>query len=177
MTGTSGSRTGRVRVLIVDDETALTELLPVAATEAALRPCPAGDGQSALRIAHDCVPHAGVLDGMPPDLDGRHAPRRLRYRNPELPVPMLTARNALEHRVDGLDAGADDHVTEPFSLAPAENSREVRRDATPNQLTAKETALLGLLPNRPRQMLSKAQIMIRTKGGVGYAIRPVEDGR
>ncbi|WP_328978728.1 response regulator transcription factor [Streptomyces canus] len=116
MTGTAGSRTGRVRVLIVDDEPALNEVLSVAVTEAGWRPYPALDGRSALSTARGCAPHAVVLDGMLPDLDGLQVLRRLRHENPKLPVLMLTARDALEHRLDGLEAGADDYVTKPFSL-------------------------------------------------------------
>jgi len=116
MSGTLASRTGRVRVLIVDDEPGLTELLSVAVTEAGWRPYPAADGQSALRIARGCAPHAVVLDGMLPDLDGIQVLRRLRYENPKLPVLMLTARDTIEYRIDGLENGADDYVTKPFSL-------------------------------------------------------------
>ncbi|MDX3584189.1 response regulator transcription factor [Streptomyces europaeiscabiei] len=116
MAGTSATRTGRVRVLIVDDEPGLTELLSVAVTEAGWRAYPAADGHSALRVARGCAPHAVVLDGMLPDLDGLQVLRRLRYENPRLPVLMLTARDGLEHRIDGLAAGADDYVTKPFSL-------------------------------------------------------------
>lgn len=241
MTGTSGSRSSRVRVLIVDDEPALTELLSVAVTEAGWRPYPAPDGQSALRIARGCAPHAVVLDGMLPDLDGVQVLRRLRYDNPKLPVLMLTARDAIEHRLDGLEAGADDYVTKPFSLeevvlrlrgllrraggerTPTDDSvrvlgdlvltgetREVRRAGEQIQLTAKEFDLLTLFLDHPRQVLSKAQIldhvwstsfdgggnlvevyisslrrkidrgrapMIHTVRGMGYAVRPVEDGR
>lgn len=235
------TRGDRVRVLIVDDEPALTELLSVAVTEAGWRPYPVADGHGALRAARGCAPHAVVLDGMLPDLDGIQVLRRLRYENPRLPVLMLTARDALEHRIDGLSSGADDYVTKPFSLEEvvlrlrgllrragaeplraddsvlvlgdlvlSEQTREVRRDGTPIQLTAKEFDLLGLLLGHPRQVLSKAQIldhvwsssfdgggnlvevyisslrrkidkgrapMIHTVRGVGYAIRPVEDGR
>jgi two-component system OmpR family response regulator len=103
-------------VLIVDDEPALNEVLSVAVTEAGWRPYPALDGRSGLRVARDCAPHAVVLDGMLPDLDGLQVLRRLRFENPELPVLMLTARDALEHRLDGLEAGADDYVTKPFPL-------------------------------------------------------------
>ncbi|MEW1780388.1 response regulator transcription factor [Streptomyces sp. NPDC086777] len=116
MSATAGARTGRVRVLIVDDEPALTELLSAAVADAGWRPCPALDGQSALRLARGCAPHAVVLDGMRPDLDGLQVLRRLRYEMPGLPVLMLTARDAVEHRIDGLEAGADDYVTKPFSL-------------------------------------------------------------
>ncbi|WP_326720158.1 MULTISPECIES: response regulator transcription factor [unclassified Streptomyces] len=237
----SGTRSDRVRVLIVDDEPSLTELLSVAVTEAGWRPYPAADGESALRVARVCAPHAVVLDGMLPDLDGLQVLRRLRYERPKLPVLMLTARDALEHRLDGLEAGADDYVTKPFSLEEvvlrlrallrrsgaeedrsegsarvlgdlvlSEDTREVHRDGTAVQLTAKEFDLLSLLLSHPRQVLSKAQIldhvwsssfdgggnlievyisslrrkldkgrapMIHTVRGVGYAIRPPEDGR
>ncbi|MFE2881936.1 response regulator [Streptomyces sp. NPDC059272] len=191
MTGTSGSRNSRVRVLIVDDEPALTELLPGAVTEAGRRPHPAPDGHSALRIARGRAPHAVVLDGMLPDLDGVQVPRGLRYENPRLPVLMFTARDAAEHRLDGLEAGADDYVTKPFSLEevvlrlrglprraagerpPADDSvrvlgdlvltgetREARRAGAPIRFTAS-----GRAP------------MIHTVRGMGYALRPVEDGR
>ncbi|MFD3838970.1 response regulator transcription factor [Streptomyces sp. NPDC058642] len=116
MTGSAAYRNGRVRVLVVDDEPALTDVLSVAVEEAGWRACPALDGQSALRTARGCAPHAVVLDGMLPDLDGLQVLRRLRYETPKLPVLMLTARDALEHRLDGLEAGADDYVTKPFSL-------------------------------------------------------------
>ncbi|MFJ4832589.1 response regulator transcription factor [Streptomyces sp. NPDC088747] len=237
----SGIRSDRVRVLIVDDEPGLTELLSVAVTEAGRRPYPAADGESALRLARGCAPHAVVLDGMLPDLDGIQVLRRLRNERPGLPVLMLTARDTLEHRLDGLEAGADDYVTKPSSLeevvlrlrgllrrSGAEESRpegsalvlgdlvlsadtrEVHRDGTQVRLTAKEFDLLGLLLSHPRQVLSKAQIldhvwsgsfdgggnlvevyisclrrkidkgrtpMIHTVRGVGYAIRPPEEGR
>ncbi|MFE5037527.1 response regulator transcription factor [Streptomyces sp. NPDC056683] len=116
MSATAGARTGRVRVLIVDDEPGLTELLSAAVADAGWRPYPALDGQSAPRLARGCAPHAVVLDGMLPDLDGLQVLCRLRYEMPRLPVLMLTARDAVEHRIDGLEAGADDYVTKPFSL-------------------------------------------------------------
>ncbi|MFF5480078.1 response regulator transcription factor [Streptomyces sp. NPDC012935] len=241
MTGIAGLRNDRVRVLIVDDEPALTDVLSAAVEEAGWRACQAPDGQSALKIARGCAPHAVVLDGMLPDLDGLQVLRRLRYENPKLPVLMLTARDALEHRLDGLGAGADDYVTKPFSLEEVvlrlrgllrrtaagqtrirdrehvlgdlvltEETREVQRAGVPVQLTAKEFELLSLFMGHPRQVLSKAQIldhvwsssfdgdgnlvevyvsslrrkidrgrapMIHTVRGLGYAIRPAEDGR
>ncbi|MFF7984977.1 response regulator transcription factor [Streptomyces sp. NPDC007901] len=241
MSATEGSRTGRVRVLIVDDEPGLTELLSAAVADAGWRPYPAFDGQTALRLARGCAPHAVVLDGMLPDLDGLQVLRRLRYEMPKLPVLMLTARDAVEHRIDGLEAGADDYVTKPFSVAEVVlrvrgllrragtertsvedsvrvlgdlvltgESREVQRAGTSIRLTAKEFDLLSLLLDHPRQVLSKAQIlehvwstsfdgggnlvevyisslrrkidrgrrpMIHTVRGMGYVVRPVEDGR
>ncbi|MER7841282.1 response regulator transcription factor [Streptomyces sp. NPDC096040] len=241
MSATAGSRTGRVRVLTVDDEPVLTEVLSAAVADAGWRPYPALDGQTALRPARGRTPHAVVRDGMLPDLDGLQVLRRLRYEMPRLPVLMLTARDAVEHRIDGLEAGADDYVTKPFSVAevmlrlrgllrragterpPADDSvrvlgdlvltgesREVPRAGTPIRLTAKEFDLLSLLLDHPRQVLSKAQIldhvwstsfdgggnlvevcisslrrkidrgrtpMIHTVRGMGYVVRPVEEGR
>ncbi|MEV7982835.1 response regulator transcription factor [Streptomyces sp. NPDC086519] len=115
MSATAGARTGRVRVLAVDDEPGLTELPAAAVADAGRRPHPAPGGQTVLRPARGRAPHAVLLDGMPPDLDGLQVLRGLRYDRPRLPVLMRTARDAVEHRVDGLEAGADDCVTEPFS--------------------------------------------------------------
>ncbi|WP_341846397.1 response regulator [Streptomyces regalis] len=75
-------RNGRVRVLIVDDEPVLTDVLSVAVEEAGRRACPALDGQSALKIARGCPPHAVVLDWMLPDLNGLQVLRRLEVRAP-----------------------------------------------------------------------------------------------
>lgn len=116
MTATPTTREATVRVLIVDDEPELTELLSAAVAEAGWRAFAAGDGRSALRIARGCAPHVVVLDGMLPDVDGVEVLRSLRGENARLPVLMLTARDGLEHRIDGLSAGADDYVTKPFSL-------------------------------------------------------------
>ncbi|MEV5952455.1 response regulator [Streptomyces sp. NPDC051987] len=109
MSASAGSRTGPVRVLIVDDEPALTEL-PAAVADAGRRPCPALDGQTGLRPARGSAPHAAVLDGMPPGLNGLQVARRLRYEMPRLPVLMLTLRDAVEHRLDAPEAGADHTV-------------------------------------------------------------------
>ncbi|MEU4895735.1 response regulator transcription factor [Streptomyces sp. NPDC044780] len=189
MPAACGTREGAVRVLIVDDEPELAELLSWAAVEAGWQPFLARDGHSALALARGCAPHAVVLDWMLPDLDGLRVLRTLRYENAKLPVLMLTARDALEHRLDGLSAGADDYVTKPFSLEEvmlrlrgllrrtgaetaegesvrvlgdlvlAEKTRQVRRGGESIALTAKEFDLLCFLMSHPRQVLSKAQIL------------------
>ena len=161
--GAPGVRQATVRVLIVDDEPELTELLSWAVTDAGWQPFLAEDGRTALTLARSCAPHAVVLDGMPPDLDGVQVLRRLRYENARLPVLMLTARDALEHRLDGLSAGAEEAADEPVrvlgDLVLAEKTRQVQRDGTPVALTAKEFDLLSYLMRHPRQVLSKAQIL------------------
>ncbi|MFK0159013.1 response regulator transcription factor [Streptomyces sp. NPDC090493] len=116
MSVTPTPKPGAIRVLIVDDEPELTDLLSVAVSTAGWQPFVARDGYGALRTARASGPHAVVLDGMLPDLDGIQVLRRLRYENARLPVLMLTARDGVEHRLDGLATGADDYVTKPFSL-------------------------------------------------------------
>jgi two-component system OmpR family response regulator len=93
MTGTSGSRTGRVRVRIVDDEPTPTRALSAAVTEAGRRPHPAADGHSVLRVARRRAPLAVVL----PELDWSQLPSRLRRERPTPPALMLTADEAPEH--------------------------------------------------------------------------------
>ncbi|EPD63975.1 MULTISPECIES: response regulator transcription factor [unclassified Streptomyces] len=116
MSASAVARGAGVRVLIVDDEPELTELLSAAVAEAGWRPFTAEDGRGALRVTRACAPHVVVLDGMLPDVDGVEVLRRLRGENAKVPVLMLTARDALEDRIAGLSAGADDYVTKPFSL-------------------------------------------------------------
>ncbi|MDX2546505.1 response regulator transcription factor [Streptomyces sp. WI04-05B] len=202
MSGTNGVRGRHIRVLIVDDEPALTELSCVAVTEAGRRPHPAADGESAPRTARSRAPHGVVLGGTLPDLDGLQVQRTPRYGSPGLPVPTLTARDARVHRLDGPEAGADGHATEPFS------PEEV--DGAPVRLTAKEFDLRSPLMGHPRQVLGKGRIlehvwttcfdsadefvevygsgprrgidrgrapMTHTPRGLGCAIRPGEDGR
>jgi two-component system OmpR family response regulator len=105
-----------VRVLVVDDETTLAELLSMALRYEGWEVRSAGDGRGALRLAREFQPDAVVLDIMLPDMDGLEVLRRLRAETPDVPVLFLTARDAVEDRVAGLTAGGDDYVTKPFSL-------------------------------------------------------------
>ncbi|EDY56080.1 MULTISPECIES: response regulator transcription factor [Streptomyces] len=177
MTGTSGPRTGRARVLIVDDEPALGEVPSVAVTEAARRPYPALDGRSGLRTARGCAPHAVVPDGMPPALDGLQVPRRLRFDNPKPPVRTLTAPDAPAHRLDAPETGADASVHVRGDLVTIEDTREVRHAGGSVRLTAGEYDLLA----HPRQILRKARIPEHLRCGffgvLGYAVRAAEEGR
>ncbi|MET7730667.1 response regulator transcription factor [Streptomyces sp. NPDC005402] len=144
MTGTSGPRTRRVRGLIADAGPALNEVPSAALTEAGRRPCPVpesadavtrelesargrrafaagvdADGRSAPRAARGPASHAVALDGPLPDLDGLQVLRRPRFEDLKPPVRMLTARHALDHRLDGPETGADNRVTQHFSLQEA----------------------------------------------------------
>src|SRR5581483_7955632 len=101
----------RMRVLLVEDEPKLAALLQRALREEGHPVDVAGRGEDALWMARSAPYDAIVLDVMLPDLDGFEIVRRLRAREVWTPVLMLTARDAVADRVDGLDAGADDYLT------------------------------------------------------------------
>ena len=104
------------RVLVVDDENNLCELLAMAMRYEGWDVRTSPDGLSAVRQARDWKPDAVVLDWMLPDLEGPEVMRRMRGDTEHLPVLFLTARDAVEDRVAGITAGGDDYVTKPFSL-------------------------------------------------------------
>ncbi|MDF2576184.1 MAG: two-component system response regulator [Agromyces sp.] len=105
-----------VRVLVVDDEQSLTELLRMALRYEGWDVRTAADGLSAVRIAREFRPDAIVLDIMLPDIDGLEVLQRVRADGTETPVLFLTAKDSLDDRIAGLTAGGDDYVTKPFSL-------------------------------------------------------------
>ena len=180
-----------VRVLVVDDESNLTELLSMALRYEGWDIKSAGTGSSAVRVAKEFKPDTVVLDMMLPDFDGMEVLRRLRDDDPTLPVLFLTARDAVEDRIAGLTAGGDDYVTKPFSLEEVvarvrallrrsvqltqessstltvgdlsldEDSHEVIRDGTEIALTATEFELLRFMMRNPKRVLSKTQILDR----------------
>ncbi len=180
-----------IRVLVVDDEPTLAEVLASVLRYEGWEVRTAGDGSSAVRAARDFEPDAVVLDVMLPDFDGLEALRRLRAISPHVCVLFLTARDAVEDRIAGITAGGDDYVTKPFSLEEVlarlrgllrragiarsaagsvlevgdltmdEDAREVRRDGDLIDLTATEFELLRYLMLNPKRVLSKAQILDR----------------
>ncbi|WP_253777516.1 response regulator transcription factor [Goodfellowiella coeruleoviolacea] len=188
---TGASDEQQVRVLVVDDEPTLAELVSMALRYEGWDVRSAGDGLSAVRTAREYRPDAVVLDVMLPDLDGLAVLERLRAEDPHLPVLFLTAKDALEDRLAGLTAGGDDYVTKPFSLEEVvlrlrallrrarltpttqgtelvvgdlvldEDTHEVARGGEPIRLTATEFELLRYLMRNPRRVLSKAQILDR----------------
>jgi two-component system, OmpR family, response regulator len=105
-----------VRVLVVDDESTLSDLLSMALRYEGWEVKTAADGMSAVRLAREFRPDAVVLDVMLPDFDGLEVLRRMRGESPDVPVLFLTAKDSVEDRVAGLTAGGDDYVTKPFSL-------------------------------------------------------------
>jgi len=180
-----------VRVLVVDDEPALTDLLSMALRYEGWDVRTAADGAAAIAAARGFRPDVVVLDVMLPDLDGLAVLRRLRAGDDDVPVLFLTARDSVEDRIAGLTAGGDDYVTKPFSLEEVvarlralmrrttvatlrssaqlvvgdlvldEDSREVTRAGEAVALTATEFELLRYLMRNARHVLSKAQILDR----------------
>src|ERR1700731_5428570 len=106
----------QVRVLVVDDEPSLAELLSSVLRYEGWSVQTAGSGTEAIKTGREFRPDAVVLDIMLPDFDGLEVMRRLRAGIPQVCVLFLTARDAVEDRVAGITAGGDDYVTKPFSL-------------------------------------------------------------
>ena len=105
-----------VRVLVVDDEASLADLLRMAFRYEGWEVRTAGDGLNAVKAAREFRPDAIVLDIMLPDIDGLEVLQRVRADGSETPVLFLTAKDSLDDRIAGLTAGGDDYVTKPFSL-------------------------------------------------------------
>jgi two-component system response regulator MprA len=105
-----------MRVLVVDDDRGLREVLRRALTMSGYEVRLAENGSDALTEVTTSVPDAMVLDIGLPDIDGLEVTRQLRREGNRLPVLMLTARDAVSDRIDGLDAGADDYLVKPFDV-------------------------------------------------------------
>jgi two-component system, OmpR family, response regulator len=175
-----------MRVLIVEDEVKMAGLLRRGFREEGLAADVARTGNDALWMARATEYDAIVLDVMLPGVDGFEVCRRLREDDVWSPVLMLTARDAVGDRVTGLDAGADDYLTKPFSFAellarlralarrpPLERpailevgdlrldpaTRRVWRGEVEIQLSAKEFAVLETFMRRPGQVLSRYQLL------------------
>jgi len=175
-----------VRVLIVEDDLRMASLVRRGLAGEGLAADVASTGEDALWMAQSHPYDAIVLDVMLPGLDGFETCRRLRGAGVWVPVLMLTARDAVEDRVAGLDSGADDYLVKPFVFAellarlralarrgegerpavlavgdlrldPA--TREVQRGKTPIALSAKEFALLEVFMRRPGEVLSRLHLL------------------
>jgi two-component system, OmpR family, response regulator MprA len=181
-----------MKVLVVDDERAVRESLRRALELEGYEIELAVDGADALaRLEAGDEPDAVVLDVLMPGVDGLEVCRRLRRAGHALPVLILTARDAVDDRVAGLDAGADDYVTKPFALeellarvrallrrsgngrngvlrfADVEldpGQRLVRRGGETIELTRTEFNLLELFLLNPRQVLTRSVIFERVWG-------------
>ncbi len=182
-----------MKILVVDDERAVRESLRRALELEGYEIELAEDGRAALsRLeGEEGQPDAVILDVLMPGVDGLEVCRRLRRTGIRVPVLMLTARDEVENRVAGLDAGADDYVTKPFALEELlarvrallrrttdgageilqfgdlhldPGTREVRRGDRPIELTRTEFALLELFMVNPRQVLTRSIIFERVWG-------------
>jgi two-component system, OmpR family, response regulator len=175
-----------MRILIVEDEPKLAALVARALREEGHAADIAGNGEDALWMA-DAAPYdAIVLDVMLPGVDGFEVVRRLRAQRLWTPVLLLTARDAVQDRVGGLDAGADDYLTKPFSFeellariraivrrGPVERPTtlevgELRLDPAAHrvwrgeveiELSSREFALLELFMRNPGQTLTRVQLL------------------
>ncbi|MDK8794894.1 response regulator transcription factor [Corynebacterium sp. MSK041] len=105
-----------VKVLVVDDEPNIVDLLTVSLKFQGFDVVTADSGQEALKLAHEHKPDAYILDVMMPGMDGFELLSKLRADGLDAPVLFLTAKDAVEDRIHGLTIGADDYVTKPFSL-------------------------------------------------------------
>jgi len=105
-----------MRVLVVDDDRAVRDSLRRSLEFNDFEVVTAQDGAEALAVIGRTDPDAVVMDVMMPRLDGLEATRSLRAAGNNVPILVLTARDAIADRVDGLDAGADDYLTKPFAL-------------------------------------------------------------
>jgi two-component system response regulator MprA len=181
-----------MRVLVVDDEPAVRQALDRALRFEGFETELAEDGSAAL-MAHALRPaDAIVLDVAMPRMDGLEVCRRLRTAGDSTPILLLTARAAIDERVSGLDAGADDYLVKPFALeellarirallrrsAPAGDNevlrfdnlsldpgtRDVLRGSRRIELTRTEFLLLELLLRNPRQVLPREVIFDRVWG-------------
>ena len=185
-----------MKILVVDDERAVRESLRRALALEGYDVDLAADGEEALESVRRAEPDALILDVLMPGVDGLEVSRRLRRSGSKVPILMLTARDAIENRVEGLDAGADDYVTKPFALEELlarvrallrratggeeilrfsdieldPSMRQVTRGGEPVELTRTEFALLELFMLNPRQVLTRSVIFERVWGyDFGYA--------
>jgi two-component system, OmpR family, response regulator len=130
------------RLLVVDDEPNIRELLAASLRFAGFEVDTAADGQQAVRKALDGTPDLVVLDVMLPDLDGFTVTRRLREQGRHMPVVFLTARDDTSDKIAGLTVGGDDYVTKPFSLDEVvARIRAVLRRARATQAIADDSLL------------------------------------
>jgi two-component system OmpR family response regulator len=177
-----------VRVLVVDDEPSIVDVICMALRHQGYQVAAAETGSEALNEARAWRPHAMVLDVMLPDMDGFEVARRLSAERAGVPILFLSARDNTADKVRGLTTGGDDYVTKPFSLEELiarlrnilrrtgayaeqtsrlsfadlemdEETREVNRGGQPIELTATEYRLLRYLLLNPRRVLTRAQLL------------------
>lgn len=173
-------------ILLIEDEIKLARFIELELNSEGYRITVAHDGMAGLTLARESSPDLVILDWMLPGLTGVEVCRRLRTTGNKVPVIMLTARDEVQDRVAGLDAGADDYVVKPFSieellarvrahlrrqqeddqdmlqfadLSLNRRTREVFRGQRAIELTVKEFDLLEYLLSHPRHVYTRDQIL------------------
>ena len=180
------------KVLVVDDDLKLLKMLKRTLVFENLDVLTANNGHEALELVQQEAPDLLIVDWMMPEMDGLELIQRLRDANNRMPIMMLTARDAIENRVDGLESGADDYLVKPFAPAelvarvhallrrvePKANDQavqysDVRLDPLQHEawrgerkltLTVTEFNLLDYFLRHPRQVLERNQILMEVWG-------------
>ncbi|MGB6299349.1 MAG: response regulator transcription factor [Rivularia sp. (in: cyanobacteria)] len=179
-------------IILVEDEVKLAQFLEMELSSEGYDVSVAHDGMTGLILARESTPDLAILDWMLPGLSGVELCRRLRATGSKIPIILLTAKDEVTSRVEGLDAGADDYVIKPFSieellarirahlrrrteednrhllqfedLSLNRQTREVLRDKRAIELTVKEFDLLEYLMSNPRQVFTRDQILEKVWG-------------
>lgn len=178
-------------ILLVEDETKLAQFVEMELTHEGYQVTVANDGIGGLTAARESQPDLILLDWMLPGFSGVEVCRRLRATGDKVPVILLTAKDEISDRVEGLDAGADDYMVKPFSieellarvrahlrrtqeedpdvlefsnLSLNQRTREIFRGERAIELTAKEFDLLVYLMMHPRQVLTRDRILEQVWG-------------
>lgn len=179
------------QILVIDDDPAIANVLRRGLAYEGFAPLTANSGTEGLSLLQTREPDLVILDVLMPGMDGLEVLRRLRVADPDLPVLLLTARDAAADQVQGLQAGADDYVTKPFDFAvlvarvqallrrrTADHPTVLRfadltldtggftvqRGARTIALTTLEFRLLDALLRHPRQVLAKEVLLERVWG-------------
>jgi len=180
------------RILVIEDEPTIIEFLRTGLAYEGYRVVVAPDGSTGFNHTNREEFDLIILDIMLPDMDGFEICRRLRARGNDVPIIMLTARQEISDRVTGLDLGADDYVTKPFSFAELlarirallrrrgdriepsilqaadlvlnTETHEVTKSGEPVHLTPTEFALLELFMQHPRRVFTRETLLNRIWG-------------
>ncbi|MEM6400338.1 MAG: response regulator transcription factor [Cyanobacteria bacterium P01_D01_bin.116] len=179
-------------IILVEDEVKLAQFLEMELSSEGYSVSIANDGMAGLILARESSPDLAILDWMLPGLSGVELCRRLRATGSKIPIILLTAKDEVTSRVEGLDAGADDYIIKPFSieellarirahlrrrteednrhlllfedLSLNRQTRQVFRGDRAIELTVKEFDLLEYLMSNPRQVFTRDQILEKVWG-------------
>jgi len=180
------------RVLVIEDEPTIVEFLSTGLAYEGYEPVVAFNGEQGLRLAREGMIDLVILDIMLPDIDGFEICKRLRSWGSKVPIIMLTAKKEISDKVTGLDLGADDYITKPFSFKELlarirallrrsgvkiedsdlcagdivlnSETREVKKAGEKIYLTPTEFELLKLFMRHPRRVFTRETLLNRVWG-------------